>query len=466
MTYKIKIAISTAILLAFPLTSLANTTTNPAATPTTANTPPTVSEPVLITQIKQAKQQLEAVKLNYALTPHYKTVKQPRKKPATKQVLTNYTLDIKDIALAVLDPTTGQIKITTAMQRGSNFEFPDKSMVIKKVTFNGVNSRFDVVSPDNYIVLALKYLITPSESGSKAQIENALYPVIYVPYTPELATPEVVAYGQAYMNGVIQKVSTALANVPSQSIPGKTIVQAIPPSIIKALAYAEHTSSANVQSLGSLNPMNVLLAGNGPDTYKYSVSNDGYFSRGIAQFIPSTYASLVTRHKDLGFIPDFKAGMEDHVNSVKAMYVLLDDYASSIRQKAPQNFMESRVFEYGAAAYNGGVTRIARAVANYGDNWSDDRNGTIQNTQAQLNSVNAQVKQLTAKAKATKDKKAKGALTSQVATLKTQAGGLQSQIDTLTAATLRNETMNYLRKIYSVIHLLNAEPAGTQLAMN
>ena len=128
--------------------------------------------------------------------------------------------------------------------------------------------------------------------------------------------------------------------------------------------------------------------------------------------------------------------------------------------------MESRVFEYGAAAYNGGVTRIAKALANYGDNWNSDRGGTIQNTQAQLNSVNAQIKQLTAKAKATKDKKAKAALTSQGATLKTQATGLQSQLDTLTAATLRNETMNYLRKIYSVIHLLNAESAGVQVAMN
>lgn len=464
MYTKIKIVLSTAVLLTFPLTSLADTT--PGGTSTTQLTPTASSEPTLITQIKQAKQLLEPVKLNYALTPRYKTVKQPRKKPATKQVLTNYTLDIKDIALAVLDPATGQIKITTAMQRGSDFEFPDKSMVIKKVSFNGVNSKFDVVNPDNYQVIALKYLITPTESGSKAQIENALYPAIYVPYNSELATPEVVAYGKAYMNDVIQKVSQALANVPSQSIPGKTIVQAIPPSIIKALAYAEHTSSANVTSLGSLNPMNMLLAGNGPDTYKYSVSNDGYFSRGIAQFIPSTYASLVTRHKDLGFIPDFKTGMEDHVNSVKAMYVLLDDYAGSIRQKAPQKFMESRVFEYGAAAYNGGVTRIARAVANYGDNWSDNRNDTIQNTQAQLNSVNAQVKQLTAKTKATKDKKTKAALTSQTATLKAQASTLQSQVDTLAAATLRNETMNYLRKIYSVIHLLNDEPTGTQLAMN
>lgn len=462
MHTKIKIILSVAVLCALPLTSSANT--NSTTTPATTNSP-AVSEPLLITQIMQAKQLLEPVKLNYALTPHYKTTTQARSK-TKKRVLTNYTLDIKDIALAVLDPTTGEIKITVAMQRGSDFEFPDKSMTIKKVLFNGVNSRFDVVNPDHYQVLALKYLITPTESGSKAQIENALYPAIYVPYSPELATPEVVAYGKDYMNGVIQKVSVALANVPSQSIPGKTIVEAIPPSIIKALAYAEHTSSANVQSLGSLNPMNVLLAGNGPDTYKYSVSNDGYFSRGIAQFIPSTYASLVTRHKELGFIPDFKAGMEDHVNSVKAMYVLLDDYAASIRKQAPQNFMESRVFEYGAAAYNGGVTRIAKALANYGDNWNSDRGGTIQNTQAQLNSVNAQIKQLTAKAKATKDKKAKAALTSQVATLKTQATGLQSQVDTLTAATLRNETMNYLRKIYSVIHLLNAESAGVQVAMN
>ncbi len=449
------IILSLSIFLA-PLTSFA---TEPAI----INQVPTV--PPLITKIQEAKQLLEPIKLNYALTPHYKTVKQPRKKPATKQVLANYTLDVKDIALAILDPV-GNVQITTAMQRGGEFEFPDKNFDIKKIRFNGVNSRFQVNKPSGGKVIALKYLITPTETGSKVAIEKALYPVDYVPYSPELSSPDVVAYGEEYLNNVINTVAGQLKNTASQSVPGKLITEAIPPSIIKAIAYAEHTSSANIQSLGSLEQMNVLLATNGPDTYKYSVSNDGYFSRGIAQFIPSTYESLVSRHKDLGFIPDFKLGMEDHVNSVKAMYVLLDDYAGSIRQKAPQNFLESRTFEYGAAAYNGGVTRVAKALNAYGDAWNNrDRLNSINSLQAKADSAGAQVKKLNAKIKATKDTKTKTALKKELATAQANKNSAETELATLSGATLRNETINYLNKIYSVIHLLNAETKPTQLAL-
>ncbi len=452
---KIQIIILSVVIFALPCTSFA---TEPA---TIIQAP---SVPTLITKVQEAKQLLAPLKLNYALTPHYKTTVQARTK-TKKQVLTNYTLDIKDIALAILDPA-GNIHITAVMQKGSNFEFPDKNFSVTKTSFNGVNSRFTVQKPAGGKVIALKYLITPTESGSRVAIEKAMYPVDYVPYSPELSSPEVVAYGASYLNTVIDTVASQLKNTASQSVPGKLITEAIPPSIIKALAYAEHTSSANIQSLGSLEQMNVLLATNGPDTYKYSVSSDGYFSRGIAQFIPSTYASLISRHKDLNFIQDFKLGMEDHVNSVKAMYVLLDDYAGSIRQKAPQNFLESRTFEYGAAAYNGGVTRVAKALSAYGDAWNNrDRLNTINSLQAQANTASAQIKKLSTKIKSTKEAGAKTALKKDLATAQANKNSAESELATLTNATLRNETINYLNKIYSVIHLLNAESKPTQLAL-
>ena len=132
--------------------------------------------------------------------------------------------------------------------------------------------------------------------------------------------------------------------------------------------------------------MNILLALNGPDTYKYSVSNDGYASRGIAQFVKSTYDSLVKRHPEAFLNPDYVAGMQDHVNSIKAMYLLLDDYAGDVRIKAAQGFVASRVFDYGAASYNGGTTRVAKAVNAFGDSWNEDKSGQINALSAQVTS--------------------------------------------------------------------------------
>jgi hypothetical protein len=265
-----------------------------------------------------------------------------------------------------------------------------------------------------------------------------------------LASPEVIAYGQNYLDGVIQKVANDLYGLPSHSIPGETITQAIPPAMIKSLIYAEHTDTSEVlngNAQNALSSLNIIFATNQGDAYKYSVSNDGYASRGIAQFVKSTYESLVERHPEAYLNPDYIAGMSDHENSIKAMYLLLDDYAGDVRIKAPNGFAEGHVFEYGAASYNGGTTRVANAVENFGEAWNVDHSGQINALQSQVSSLKYQVKK-------TSDKKTK-------ANLKSQLADATSQLTALQADSLRTETVNYLNKIYKVIQYFNDQ----QLAM-
>jgi hypothetical protein len=238
----------------------------------------------------------------------------------------------------------------------------------------------------------------------------------------------------------------------------------VPPAFIKSLVYAEHSDSSAILSgnaQGALDQMNILLALNGPDTYKYSVSNDGYASRGIAQFIKSTYGSLVQRHPEAFLNPDYVAAMQDHVTSIKAMYLLLDDYAGNVRINAPNGFVAARVFDYGAASYNAGTTRVARAVENFGDLWNQDRSGQINALQTQINSLSAQVKSLKSKVKSAKDKKIKASLQSQLATAQSSLSASSNQLATLQSASLKNATVNYLAKIYKVIQYFNDQ----QLAM-
>jgi hypothetical protein len=327
-----------------------------------------------------------------------------------------------------------------------------------------VNSRFQINTPANGTVLALKYLISNPDSGSKAAIEKGLSPAVYVPFSQNLNSPDVIAYGQNYLNGVINTVAQQLYGLPSHAMPGETITQAVPPAFIKSLVYAEHSDTTAILSgnaQGALDQMNILLALNGTDTYKYSVSNDGYASRGIAQFVKSTYESLVQRHPEAFLNTDYVAAMQDHVTSIKAMYLLLDDYAGDVRIKANQGFVASRVFDYGAASYNGGVTRVANAVLAFGDTWNQDKSAEINAVQAQVNSLTYDVKNLKAKIKKTSDKKTKASLQSELASNESQLASSSAQLSIFKSSALKNATVNYLAKIYKVIQYFNDQ----QLAM-
>jgi len=417
----------------------------------------TQAVPPIIQEIDNAKVQLGNITLNHALTAVYKNVKN-KKTGKTSKVISKYNLTDKDIALAILDPASGNIITTVGRQNGKTMVFQDPAVSVKLTYFNGVNSRFEVDRPANGMVLALKYLISPTENGSKAAIENSLYPAVYVPYSQNLNTPDVIAYGKNYLDGVITTVAGQLYGLPSFAIPGQNITQAVPPAFIKSLVYAEHSDTTAILSgnaQGALDQMNILLALNGPDTYKYSVSNDGFASRGIAQFVKSTYDSLVKRHPEAFLNKDYVVGMQDHVNSIKAMYLLLDDYAGDVRIKASQGFVASRVFDYGAASYNGGTTRVAKAVNAFGDSWNEDKSGQISALQSQVNSLSAQVKSLKSKVKSAKDKKTKASLQSQLADAESQLSSSSAQLSTLKSSALKNATVNYLAKIYKVIQYFN-----------
>jgi hypothetical protein len=412
--------------------------------------------PPIIASINSAKAQLANVTLNHELIPVYKK--------NSKKIL-RYNIGDKDIALAILDPATNNTVITIGRLNGKSMIFPDPAVNVQLTSFNGVNSQFQVNQPANGVVVALKYLISETDSGSKAAIERGLSQVVYVPSSPALDSPQVVAYGQNYLDGVIAKVATDLYGLPSHAIPGETITQAIPPAMIKSLIYAEHTDTSEVlngNAQEALDNLNIIFATNQGDAYKYSVSNDGFASRGIAQFVKSTYESLVQRHPEAFLNPDYVAAMADHETSIKAMYLLLDDYAGDVRIKAANGFASGHVFEYAAASYNGGTTRVADAVNTFGEAWNLDHSGQINALTSQVTNDKSQVTGLKAKIKKTSDKKQKSSLQSQLATAQTQLASDSSQLNTIQSASLRSGTVNYLNKIYAVIQDLN----GEQLAMN
>lgn len=437
-----------------PLTASATeATSTPTSTPETQVSPVT---PQLIAKIAEAKLLLGPAKLNYQLKTVYRKVTKGKQKGKT--VLSHYELGQKDILLAVFDPAAQTTSIVRGTQRGRTMAFEDPNVAVQLTSFNGVNSRFRVSKPSGGFVLALKYLISPTESGSKASIEGSLEEATYVPYSPELNEPEIVAYGARYLDGIIERATYELQLYPSVSEPGKTVVEAVKPALVKALILAEHTNGWELMTTddprGVIDRVNVLFAANGEATYRYSGSSAG--ARGLSQFISSTYRGLVERHPRANLQPDFTLGMADHVNSVKATYLLLDDYINGVKQRASAGFSSGSAFDYGVAAYNGGVVRVARAVNTFGPNWNQDQSQQLSGLRAQVDALKAAEANLKTKAKKAKDSKTKNALTAELKQTRQRLSHAREQLSGAESSTLRAETVGYLQKIYRVISYLHA----------
>ena len=218
-------------------TVFADPITIPISTPQIITTPvaplPTetiLSMPPIVQKIHDAKATLSGITLTYSLAPVYKHTK--TKKNTAKPVVSSYSLGTRDLDLAILDPATNQTSIVIGSQNGKSVTFNNPNFSIQETFFNGVNSSFSITKPTNGIVLALKYLITGPESGTKASIVNGMQQVVYTPYSNALNTPDVAAYGNQYIDQVINQVTIQLQNIPSLSTPGDTIPQSIKPSIV------------------------------------------------------------------------------------------------------------------------------------------------------------------------------------------------------------------------------------------
>ena len=448
--------------------TVTNSTTGTAATNSAAATTapnPTASStlPPLIENIHKAKDQLQTVSLNYSINPVYK-----KSKKSGKKYISSYTLDAKDFALAILDPSSGAVEVTRAIQRGKTFEFVDPAFNIEQQGFNGVNTHFLINSPANGVVLAEKYLISGPEKGSKQSIVNSLSEAVYVPYSQALTRPDVVKYGEEYIDGVIKQAANQLANIQSQSVPGETLTEAIQPSIIKALVFAEHMDTGefitNPDTQQLIDQLYTLYAANEGDTFVYSVSSAG--ARGIAQFVPSTYNALAKRHPEAGLIASAVVGLSNHVNSIKAEYLLIDDYIAAVHAKVPEGFNPAYVLDYGAASYNGGVARVAKAIKAFGTNWYNDHSSDIAGMQTQISAQNTQLASLKSQAKKSKDKTAKAYLNSQIKTLTASIADLKNQLGVMQKSSLKNETINYLSKMHRLVQIFNAENPNQNLAQS
>ncbi len=236
---------------------------------------------------------------------------------------------------------------------------------VRLVQRNGRNSQYSYRNDRRNVLVALR------SDGN----------FVYVPYSPALDTPDVRAAGGEYIARVIDLAKEELrgGNVTSHVYGRRCVADVFSDELVEQLLIIEHVDPDQFQAArGSESDLKdlfnrVLVIAGGNREMSYGTGNyAGAF--GFAQFIPTTYQMVKDAYPAAGLKENFREGMLDHVNAVKAMYCLMDNDLG--RMDDPERLAslnlahnEDELADYLAASYNGGAGRANRRFRAFGADW-------------------------------------------------------------------------------------------------
>lgn len=386
---------------------------------------------------------------------------------AEKEPRVVWSKDVEvDIVLAIWNRTSGTISLATAKKSGKKIKILTPGAPPIEVTkAGGIYSEYEVKTGGPDTVVGVIYPVF-SEIKVKKKKGYVLRETVYTPYNRAFFTPEVLAAGSNYLSFLIQDAFDDMRakGVKSRAFPDKLLADVVEPYLIKSVIVTEHTSPAtlvNGDPERAIGRFLIELAVNKDDAFDLALSRAG--AAGLVQFIPSTYNLMVKRWPELKLITDFKAAMADHKNAVKAQTALLDANLAAMPAEIRTHYKVSAASagELMAAAYNGGATRIKRAVDFWGDTWSADHakqlaalNGQAAALKSKIASLKKQLKKLQ------KDKEIK-ATKNALAKAEKERSDVLTKITAAKKATLRNETFWYVAKIRKAYGMFTAGAFAT-----
>lgn len=222
-------------------------------------------------------------------------------------------------------------------------------------------------------------IVLTDMNGEKHQPLMVQYPVIrggkfiemayYMSTHPGLVTPEVVNAGRLYVRNV---VDLARERLKEKGI----VIQPQIADIAERLAAVEHVDHHRFRTEPHKNiydDVYTLFALNEGQTYRYSVSSAG--AGGMVQMIPSTYRMVRSWHPNVNLMPDFVAGMQNHVNATEAMLLYMrrtwnDLIASPTVNEAMASGIATQE-QLMAAGYNSNPARLAGYINRGGSGWTN-----------------------------------------------------------------------------------------------
>jgi hypothetical protein len=356
------------------------------------------------------------------------------------------------LTLGLYNEQTSTIQRVRVKQEGTKLTpLESTSYTFKLKRNNGVNSEIEVVGEPTVHVLAIIRPILVSVGTPRKpryQVKN----VAYVPYSDYLNRPEIVAAGAAYLKNNVQAVLDELRalGVRSHAYPDQLLAEAVDPAVITSIIAIEHASTETLlkDATGYLNVFYVTLATNQNQSFAFAKSSAA--ARGLVQFIPSTYKRLVKSRPDLGLYTDFERGMEDPYNAIKAEVGLLDANLTLLPKetRVQAEADGAKLGAYLAAIYNGGSTRVRRAIAAWGEAWAQDQAKALATLKSELATTKSNLKsaQRTLSTSKTLTKAERASLNAKVKTLKATVSKLTNTYNQGKAGVLKAETIGYVAK--------------------
>ena len=236
-----------------------------------------------------------------------------------------------------------------------------KNVTVRIIRANGVNTPITIVDDKNqaHVPLVVQYPI--ERNGILAEM------AYYTSTHPGVINSEVINAGKLYVRNTIDIARTKLQE--------KGIY--ISPQIadmaerLATVEHVDHQRFRNEYHLNVYNDVFTLYALNEGDTYRYAVSSAG--AGGMVQMIPSTYSMVRNRFYNVGLMPDFVAGMRNHVNASQAMLLYMQWTWNDLTSNSTiANALESGIAtptDLMAAGYNSNPARLAIYIRRGGAGW-------------------------------------------------------------------------------------------------
>ena len=252
----------------------------------------------------------------------------------------------------VVGQKTGPLTVVRMDQDGRN----DQGFVITAQENNYINTHFEVLRPDNYIVFAQRRPV-----HGKVGYEEG----VYTAYSPELDTQKMRDAGLDYLRHLQRLAYNRIQDhdVRSHVAPNETVADKIPTSMVLRLMITEHIDTLHMRKVGieqCIHEVLVTIAANQAHAYAYARSSAG--ALGLPQFMESSYQMVRDNYPKALLEPDFDRGMTDLHNAVLASVLLLDLELTSLPRDTLKKITDSsqQFAAFLAAGYNRNPVRVVQ----------------------------------------------------------------------------------------------------------
>lgn len=286
----------------------------------------------------------------------------------------------KEIALAVLDQDTGDLKTIVIDKKGGDLIAPAGWQIDILARPNGIrwnawNTAWRITQPAGWVVIADVYpndstVTVPQKVGRKTvyvKKQNIDY-VFYSPYSPDLHSADLVASGRKYIYDTVAQAMADLKakNVMSRAVSGMAIsdVFAGRAQMFAQIPFLENTDPTEflLDPQHTVERVAVIIGAN--EDGAFGKTCNGVSACGWVQFTPKTYASIVKAYPSANLISDFKIGAADNLNAMKAALLLYDENLRAlVKSNGTSVIYDSKLPEYLAASYNGNPVYVRKTLS-------------------------------------------------------------------------------------------------------